>query len=123
MQKFSTWMILLLAIIFWILRAISCYCLQMGMEFIVQPLDFNLEIFLLFIAVLCFILIAKRKWLGAILYIVAYEGYFGVDVFNTFVKNAAESFTLNQYTNIMFSIFGMLLPLFVLFDLLFDKNR
>ena len=122
MQKFSTWMILLLAIIFWGVRVIACYYSQMGDEFMVTPLDFNLEVFLLFITVLCFVLIAKRKWLGAILYLVAYEGYFGVDIFNTFMSGA-ENLSIEQYSNMMFSIFGIILPIFVLFDMIFDTNR
>ena len=85
MQKFSTWMILSLAVIFWLLRIAATYTYVMGMDFIVEPLSLELEISLLFIALLAFVLLAKRKMLGAIIYIIAYDGYFGVDIFNKFI--------------------------------------
>ena len=123
MQKFSTWMILMLAIIFWLLRIVAAYCSQMGMEFMAQPLDFGLEIFVIFTAILCFVLIAKRKWLGTILYLVAYEGYFGADIINNFKNITEGTLSANQYMNIFFSFIGMVLPIIVLFDMLLDKNR
>ena len=107
MKNFSTWMILSLAVIFWILR--------------VFPLEFNTEISLLFIALISFILIAKRKWLGAIIYAVSYELYFGVDLVNSISK--MDSLSMTGYTNMMFSFFGMILPITVLLDLALDKNR
>ena len=44
MQKFSTWMIVCLAVVFWLLRVAATYMYAMGMEFIVEPLDNTLEI-------------------------------------------------------------------------------
>lgn len=123
MQKFSTWMIVMFMILFLLLRIICTYCSQMGIEFMAQPLDFSLEIFIIFTAVLCIVLIIKRKWLGVILYLIAYEGYFGVDIFNNFNNLVEGTLSASQYMNIFFSFIGMVLPLVVLFDMLFDKNR
>ena len=123
MQKFSTWMILSLAVIFWLLRIVSTYCSQMGMEFMAQPLDLTLEIFIIFTSILCFILIAKRKWLGTILYLIAYEGYFGADIINNFNNIKDSALSASQYVNLFFSFIGMILPIVVLFDMLFDKNK
>lgn len=123
MQKFSSFMILFLAIIFWFLRIMATYYSQMGMEFMAQPLDFNLELFVIFTAVLCFVLIYKRKWLGVILYIVAYEGYFGMDVIKNFSDFTAGNLSMSQSTNLFFSIIGMILPVVVLLDMIFDKNK
>ena len=80
MQKFSTWMILLLDIIFWLLRIVATYTYTMGIEFMIKPMNVNLEIFLIFMALLVFILVAKRKFLGAIIYIIGYFGYFGASL-------------------------------------------
>lgn len=123
MQKFSTWMIVMFMILFLLLRIICTYCSQMGIEFMAQPLDFSLEIFIIFTAVLCIVLIIKRKWLGVILYLIAYERYFGVDIFNNFNNLMEGTLSASQYMNIFFSFIGMVLPLVVLFDMLFDKNR
>lgn len=123
MQKFSSWIILFLAIIYWIVRIMATYCSQMGIEFMAKPLDFKLELFIIFTAILCFILIAKRKWLGPILYLVAYEGYFGADIINNFSKFSNTTISAEQYSNLFFSFIGMILPIAVLLDMMFDKNR
>ena len=123
MKKFSTWMILLLAIIFWLLRIIATYTNKMGIGFMVQPLDQNTEIFLIFIALLAFILIVKRKLLGVVIYIVAYCGYFGVYLFDNLANISAGTLGANQYMNIFFSFLGVILPILVLIDWLFDKNK
>lgn len=123
MQKFSTWMILAMAVVFWILRIAAAYCSVMGMDFLIQPLDTNTEIALLFIALLSFILIAKRKWLGVIIYLVSYLGYFGLDLYNNIANIAEGTLGLNQYTNILFSFFGAILPMVATLDLAADKNR
>ena len=123
MKKFSTWLILAMAIVYWILRIIATYTSMMGIDFMIKPLDNNTEISLLFIALLSFILIAKRTWLGAIVYLVSYEGYFGYDIFQKFPSIVSGSLSVDEYMNVLFSFLGVILPFFVLFDLLLDKNR
>ena len=120
MQKFSTWMILSLAVVFWLLRLLVAYNGAMGYEFMVAPLNVVTEIILLFVALVCFIFIAKRKWFGAIIYLVAYGGYFGVDLVK-FVLAGAQA--QPDYYTLLFDFCGILLPLFVFFDLAFDANR
>ena len=44
MQKFSTWMVLALDVMFWIFRIIAAYTSSMGIEFMVKPMDMNMEI-------------------------------------------------------------------------------
>jgi hypothetical protein len=123
MKKFSTWLILALAVVYWILRIIATYTSMMGMDFMIKPLDTNTEISLLFIALLSFVLIAKRKWLGAIIYLVAYEGYFGFDLYRKFSSIVAGTLSADAYMNIFFSFIGVVLPIVVLFDLMLDQNR
>lgn len=118
MQKFSTWMILSLAVVFWILRIIASYTNAMAIDFIVQPLDETLEILLLFVALFSFVLIAKRKFLGVIVYLVAYWGYFGADLITSLMNNAQI-----DYANALFSLAGIILPAFALFDWLLDKTK
>lgn len=121
MKKFSTWMILLLGIIFWLLRIVAVYTDTMGMEFMIKPLDTNTEIALLFISLLAFILIAKRKFLGVIIYIVEYWGYFGVDLFTKLTSETPLA--MEDVISVFFSFIGILLPIFSLLDLALDKNR
>ncbi len=124
MKNFSTWMILMLAVVFWIFRVVVAVTASMAFDFMVAPIDLNVEILLLFVTLISFILIVKRKVLGAILYLATYGLYFGVDLWNhiwLLIDGAVLS--LEQYTSLFFSLVGMILPIAVLFDMLLDKNR
>lgn len=123
MQKFSTWMILSLDVMFWLLRIIATYTYSMGMEFLIQPTDMNLEITMIFVALLAFILIAKRKFLGSVIYMIGYFGYFGVALFNNVQQMMTVGGMIDDYINVLFSLVGVALPIFTFLDLLLDKNR
>lgn len=123
MQKFSTWMILALDVIFWLMRIIAAYTYSMGIEFMIQPMDMNLEITMIFVALLAFILIAKRKFLGAVIYIIGYFGYFGVALYNNVQQMTTVGGMIDDYISVLFSLIGVALPIFTLLDLLLDKNR
>lgn len=122
MQKFSTWMVLSLDIVFWIVRIIATYTSAMAIDFMITPINLNTEIMLLFVALLCFVLIAKRKLLGVILYLVSYLGYFGVDLWNNLVLTNGQISAAN-YMNVFFSFIGIALPIFTMLDWLLDKNK
>ena len=123
MQKFSTWMILLLDIIFWLLRIVATYTYTMGIEFMIKPMNVNLEIFLIFMALLVFILVAKRKFLGAIIYIIGYFGYFGASLWQNIQQMQTTGGMVDDYLSVFFNFIGIILPVLTLLDLLLDKNR
>ncbi len=123
MQKFSTWMILSLDVIFWLLRVIAAYTYAMGMDFMIQPIDMNMEITMIFVALLAFILIAKRKFLGSVIYMIGYFGYFGVALFNNLQQMMNVGGMIDDYINVLFSLIGVALPMFTFLDMLLDKNR
>ena len=109
MQKFSTWMVLALDVMFWIFRIIAAYTSSMGIEFMVKPMDMNMEIAMIFLALICFVFIAKRKFLGSIVYMIGYLGYFGVYLFKNLQVMQAGTGMMDDYINVLFS--------------LLDKNR
>ena len=123
MQKFSTWMIIALDVIFWLLRVIAAYTDAMGIDFMIQPIDMNMEITMIFVALLAFILIVKRKFLGTVIYMIGYFGYFGVALFNNLQQMMTVGGMIDDYVNVLFSLIGVALPLFTFLDLLLDKNR
>ena len=123
MQKFSTWMIIALDVIFWLLRVIAAYTYAMGIDFMIQPIDMNMEITMIFVALLAFILIVKRKFLGTVIYMIGYFGYFGVALFNNIQQMMTVGGMIDDYVNVLFSLIGVALPLFTFLDLLLDKNR
>ena len=62
---------------------------------------------------------------GALIYLFAYGMYFGVDV-TTKMKMLFEDpsqLGLNDYTALIISLIGIILPVAILLDLLADKNR
>ena len=123
MQNFSTWMVLSIDVIFWLLRIVAAYTYSMGMEFMIKPIDLNMEIIMIFVALLSFILIAKRKVLGSVIYMIGYFGYFGVELFKNMQQMLTAERMIDDYISVFFSLIGVALPLFTFFDLLLDKNR
>ena len=81
MKKFSTWMLVMFMILFWILRIVIALSYELKWNFAgLVPLNQNMEVILLFVVLVCLILIIKRKVLGALLYLLAYGMYFGTNV-------------------------------------------
>ena len=78
MKEFSSYLVLMFTILFWILRVVVSLTNAMYMDFPIKPMDANLEIILLFVALACIVLIAKRKTIGAMFYLVIYGIYFAM---------------------------------------------
>ena len=125
MKKFSTYLLVMFMIVFWILRIIITLSSQMGGDFLgVVPMNEAIEILILFATLICLVLVAKRKLVGAILYLVIHALYFGADVTAKLnIITNGELLSVTQNTELMFSIVGIILPIAVLIDLLLDKNR
>ena len=76
MKNFSTWMLLMFVIMFWILRIAVAISAETGGSFAgIEPFNQTLEIILLFVVLACVILIVKRKMIGALIYLLAYGMY------------------------------------------------
>lgn len=116
-------MVVAIDVAFWILRIIAAYTYSMGIEFMIKPTDMNLEITMIFVALLAFILIVKRKFLGAVIYMIGYFGYFGVALYNNIQQMMTVGGMIDDYVTVLVSLVGVALPIFTFFDLLLDKNR
>lgn len=127
MKKFSTWMLVAFMVLFWIIRVIIALSYEMKWDFAgLQPLNQRMEVILLFVFLLCLILVVKRKIIGALIYLLAYGMYFGKNVADNvqLLLNAAEgTVDISQYMNLLLSVFGVILPIAVLLDLLWDRER
>ena len=125
MKKFSTYLLVMFMVVFWIIRIIITLASELGKDFMgVTPINEGFEIAILFATLLCLILVVKRKMLGSLLYLTLHAIYFGGDVtekLNIMAQN--EPLTVAQSTDLIFSMIGIILPLAVLIDLLLDKNR
>ena len=125
MKKFSTYLLVVFMMLFWVLRIVITLASQLGKSFMgIDPMNETFEIAILFLTLLCVVLIVKRKMIGSLLYLTIHAIYFGGDVTNKLnILARNETLTLAQSTEFMFSMIGIILPLAVLLDLLLDKNR
>ena len=124
MKNFSTWLLVMLIVMFWIFRIIVSVTYELAIDFNgIVPLDMKTEVILLFIVLLCLIFIIKRKIIGGVMYAIAYELYFGTFLYNNLSEIVSGEISIANSMNAFISLIGVILPLAVLFDLLLDKNR
>lgn len=107
------YLLLMLAAMFWIFRIVVAVTFNMGIEFGIEPLNFTVEIVLLFVTLFCFILIAKRNLFGALVYLISYGAYFGVDLYKTVGSILDGNAGFTDYTSMLVSLVAILLALFV----------
>ena len=123
MKNFSTWMLVMFMVMFWVFRVIVAVMPELGTTLGgIAPLNQNLEIILSFVALVCIVLIVRRKLIGALIYLLAYGMYFGVDVINN-IQTVLNGASMETALNVFISIIGIILPIAVLADLLLDKGR
>lgn len=127
MKKFSTWMLVMFMILYWILRVVIAVSYELKWDFAgLVPLNPTMEVILLFVTLLCIILVVKRKMLGGLLYLLSYGMYFGTNVIDN-IQNIMNAMTgtieISKYLNLFMSVIGIILPVAVLFDLLWDRER
>ena len=98
---------------------------QLHQDFFITPFDETMEIILLFVVLACLVLVVKRKIAGALIYLFAYGMYFGADIATkvTALFEDTSQFGLADYTALIISLIGVIIPVAVLLDLLADKNR
>ena len=61
MKNFSTWILLMFMVMFWVFRVIVALTAQLKMDFGgIEPLNMQMEVILLFVVLLCIVLVVKR---------------------------------------------------------------
>lgn len=124
MKNLSSWLITIFVMMYWLFRVAVAVTGSMGIDFVVSPIDANVEIALLFIVLICIPFIFKRKLLGAIVYLGAYGWYFGRGLIENVMKIINnETLSMQTYTEMFFALIGVALPILVVFDILLDKTR
>lgn len=109
--------------IFWLFRLIIAVSFSLNIDIGIAPLNMNMEMILLFFTLICMLLVGKRKIIGGILYLVSYGAYYGMDVYSGVFSILKGSAGMMDYTSILISFLGIVLPIIVLFEMLLDKNR
>lgn len=124
MKNFSTWLLIMFMVMFWIYRMVVAVLYELAIDFNgVVPMDMRTEVVLLFVVLLCLLFIVKRKLIGAFIYVIAYDLYFGIFLYNNLSEIISGQISIANSMNAFISLVGVILPLAVLLDLLVDKNR
>ncbi len=105
MRSIPSYLLLIFMIMFWIFRIVVAFCQSMGIDIGFKVLNMNMEIILLFVSLLSIGLVSKRKLIGAILYLISYSMYFGVDLYKTIIgiiRTKSNYNRLCKYNSIFF---------------------
>lgn len=126
MKNFSTWMLVMFMVMFWVFRIVVALAGELNWNFAFAPLNQTVEVILLFVTLLCIVLVIKRKIVGGLIYLTAYGLYFGMDIVSNIQVILAAmggSADLTTYANLFVSLIGMILAIAVIMDLVMDKSR
>lgn len=125
MKKLSSYLITIMAVMYWIFRIAVSLTYAMEVDFICRPLDPNVEILILFLTVPCFLFIVRRNLLWTTLYFCMYAAYFGTILFNslTGMPAEAETWAFADLPSIVATGVGVLIPFLVLCDVAIGKSR
>lgn len=125
MKNLSTYLVVMFMIMYWIFRIVLAVTNTIGIDMGITIPNYNMEIALLFITIVSIVLVIKRNIIGSLLYLLSYALYFGTPLFNGImaVVSSDGSFDINSYTTLFVNALGIVIPLFVLFEMLMEKNR
>ena len=122
MKKMSSWLLTIFIGMFWVFRLIVAFTYNMAIDFPIKPLDFNIEMILLFVTFFAILLIVKRKLLGGIIYVIANVYYFGAYAYNLISVNAT-SMNMDTMTNLAVAGVALILSVGILIDLALNQDR
>lgn len=125
MANFSTWLLAIFMVMFWLFRAIVALCTQFSIDLLgIVAYNFNWEVIIAFATLLCILLVVKRKLIGALGYLMLYGVYFGEHfITNLMVLVQGQALTTDFAMNLLVDLVAIVLALFVLLDMLVDKGR
>ena len=126
MTNFSTWLLAIFMVMFWLFRAIVALCAQFSIDFLgIIAYDFNMEVIIAFITLLCIVLIVKRKLIGSLFYLIMYGVYFGEHLITNIIgiMQAQTILNVDLSMNLIADLVAILLAFFAVLDMLVDKGR
>lgn len=123
MTSLFSYLITIFGAFFWLFRVAITLAFTMSKDFGIVPLDYNIEVILLFVTLICLILIVKRKIFGAIIYFISYGLYFGTDLYNGIFNILNGDTGVLDYASLFISLLGVIIPLLTMMDILLNKNR
>lgn len=126
MKSLSSWLLVMFMGMFWIFRIVVAFQAQYEKDF-GGFITFNLtvEVILLFLVIVCMALVLRRNIIGGIIYLGAYGYYFGGYIVTNSLSSLinGETLSMSVLQNTMVAAVGLLIALFVFFDLLIARVR
>ena len=116
-----SFLLLFLAIIFWVFRTIVCLFATMQLEFAFVPYNAQFEIILLFITIVSIVLIARRNIVGATVYFGCSFAYFGSALYEKFSAGIPASEII--LGDGLMELIGVIIPMLIFLDILLNKNK
>lgn len=126
MANFSTIMLTIFMVMFWLFRAIVTLCTQYSIDMLgLVAYDFKWEVIIAFATLLCIVLVVKRKLIGSLLYLMLYGVYFGEHLMTNLIPlvQGQASLSTDFIMNLLVDFVAIILAIFVLFDTILDKGR
>ena len=109
--------------IFWFCRVMICLISSMEISFPIVPVNITFEIITLFITFACIIFIAKRKMLGAVIYLITQVAYFGVDGYKNLTTIAEGAPTTANYISLFITVIAIIIPILVIMDIGLNNGK
>lgn len=126
MANFSTWLLAIFMVMFWLFRAVVALCTQFSIDLMgIVAYNFTLEAIIAFVTLLCILLIVKRKLIGSLLYLMIYGVYFGEHLITNIMilVQGQGGISTDFAMNLISDLVAIALAMFALFDMLIDKGR
>ena len=124
MKKLSTYLLVIFMIMFWMFRVVVALGNSVGKDMGFPIEDINVEVVLLFIDVALIVLVAKRKMIGALGFLLVNIWYFGPKLLNSVsTMLAGEELSLYLINAALEGFIAVILAMAILLDMLMDRNR
>ncbi len=124
MKNLSSWLISIFIIMFWAFRIVVAVAETLGSDFMIKPIDNNIEVVLLFVVLALVPFIYKRKLWAAITYLLVYGWYFGRGLVTNIIEMVGGvTLSATTYMEMFVSLIAVVLPIATVFDILLDKTR
>lgn len=126
MKNFSTWLIAIFMVMFWLFRAIVALCTQYSIDMLgLEAYNFTFEVIIAFATIPCIVMVIKRIMAGSLIYLVIYGAYFGEHLISNLIPiiQGQASITNNLAMNLISDAVAIILALFAVMDMIADKGR
>ena len=121
MRSLFDYMSVMLISVFWFLRVVVCACYAAGKDIGAEPLNFNMEIIILFLMLLFIILLVRRSFIGAVAIFVANGMYYGDFLYQGIING--DLITKENALNALFAIYGIFISVLCVFSVLITKYQ